>query len=194
MNVTFYYDYGSPASYLAWTQLPELCARYDAMLDYRPVLLGGLFKTVGTRSPAEVESKKKWFFEDMQRYANLYGVAYQQNPYFIINTLPLMRGALWAAKEGYLEDYNRTMFEACWANARDMNDPAEIMDVLKEDGFDADAVASAIQSDAIKQDLIEATAEAADSGVFGVPTMIVGDQLHFGQDRLDWIEHTLAQL
>ena len=130
----------------------------------------------------------------MQRYANLYGIDYQQNPYFIINTLPLMRGALWAAKEGCLEDYNRTMFEACWANARNMNDPAEIMATLKEGGFDADAVASAIQTDAIKQGLIQATADAADSGVFGVPTMIVGDQLHFGQDRLDWIEHALAQL
>ncbi|MDH3664876.1 MAG: 2-hydroxychromene-2-carboxylate isomerase [Alphaproteobacteria bacterium] len=193
MNVTFYYDYGSPASYLAWTQLPDLCARYDAKLDYRPILLGGLFKTVGTRSPADVESKKRWFFEDMQRYADLYGVDYQQNPYFIINTLPLMRGALWAANEGCLEGYNRTMFEACWAHARNLNHPAEIMAVLKEGGFDADAVASAIQTDEIKQALIQATQAAADSGVFGVPIMVVAGELHFGQDRLDWIEQALAE-
>ncbi|MGI9498729.1 MAG: 2-hydroxychromene-2-carboxylate isomerase [Geminicoccaceae bacterium] len=192
MQVTFYYDYGSPASYLAWTQLPSLCERYDAKLDYRPVLLGGLFKIVGTRSPAEVPSKKAWFFGDMQRYADLYGIAYQQNPHFIINTLPLMRGAMWAEAEGCLEDYNQVMFEACWANACNMNDPAEIMAVLKEGGFDADAIAAAIQIDEIKQQLIRATQEAADRGVFGVPIMIVGDQLHFGQDRLDWIEEALA--
>ncbi|MEM7042826.1 MAG: 2-hydroxychromene-2-carboxylate isomerase [Pseudomonadota bacterium] len=192
MHVTFYYDYGSPASYLAWTQLPALCERYDAVLDYRPVLLGGLFKTVGTRSPAEIDSKKTWFFDDMQRYAELYGVPFQYNPYFIINALPLMRGALWAETEGCLESYNRIMFAACWADARNMNDPVEIMAVLKAGDFNADAVAAAIQTDEIKQRLIAVTQDAADRDVFGVPTMIVGDTLHFGQDRLDWIEEALA--
>ena len=192
MQVTFYYDYGSPASYLAWTQLPDLCTRYGAHLDYRPILLGGLFKTVGTRSPAEVEPKEKWFFEDMQRYADLYGIAYQKNPYFIINTLPLMRGAMWANDDGCLEDYNQMMFEACWANARNMNDPVEIMATLEDGAFDADAIAAAIQTDEIKQRLIDETQAAADRDVFGVPTMVVGDELHFGQDRLDWIEQALA--
>ena len=192
MQVAFYYDYGSPASYLAWTQLPSLCEKYGAELDYRPVLLGGLFKTVGTRSPADIPSKETWFFNDMQRYADLYGIVYQKNPYFIINTLPLMRGALWAKSAGRLPDYNHIMFEACWAHARNMNEPVEIMAVLKDGGFDADAAAAAIQTDEIKQRLITVTAEAADEGVFGVPTMIVGDEFHFGQDRLDWIEAALA--
>lgn len=191
-RVIFYYDYGSPASYLAWTQLPELCARYQAVLDYRPVLLGGLFKTVGTMSPASTEPKKKWFFEDMARYADLYGVPYQKNPYFIINTLPLMRGAIWAQNEGCLEAYNTAMFEACWVEGRDMNDPDEIRQAFEDAGFDAAVIGAAIQTDAIKQALIAATQTAADQGVFGVPTMLVGGQMHFGQDRLDWIEQALA--
>ncbi len=192
MQVTFYYDYGSPASYLAWTQLPALCARHGATLDFRPVLIGGLFKITGNRSPVTVEAKGDWFFKDMARFAERYGVSFQKNPFFIINSLPLMRGAIWAEGEGCLGAYNRTMFEACWKDARDLNDPAEIMAVLRLGGFDADAVAGAIQTDEIKQRLIQATQDAVDQGVFGVPTMIVDGEMHFGQDRLDWVEQALG--
>ena len=193
MQVTFYYDYGSPASYLAWTQLPALCEKHGAVLDYRPILIGGLFKITGNRSPVVVEAKGEWFFEDMARFAERYGVAFRKNPHFIINSLPLMRGALWAEGEGHLEGYNRTMFEACWVEGRDLNDPAVIMKTLGDGGFDADAVAAAIQDDAIKQRLIRITQDAVDQGVFGVPTMIVDGVMHFGQDRLDWVERALAK-
>ncbi|NJO36760.1 MAG: 2-hydroxychromene-2-carboxylate isomerase [Rhizobiales bacterium] len=193
MQVIFYYDYGSPASYLAWTQLPAICARHGALLDHRPILIGGLFKITGNRSPVTVEAKGTWFFEDMARFADRYGVRFEKNPHFIINSLPLMRGALWAEGEGRLEGYNRTMFEACWVEGRDLNDPAVIMATLRDGGFDAEAVAAAIQTDSIKKRLIEVTQEAADQGIFGVPSMIVAGELHFGQDRLDWVEDALRR-
>lgn len=193
MQVTFYYDYGSPASYLAWTQLPALCKRYDADLVYQPVLIGGLFKITGNHSPVTVEPKGTWFFQDMTRFAERYGVPFRKNPFFIINSLPLMRGALWAEEQGRLEDYNRTMFEACWVDGKDLNDPAVIMATLKEGGFDANAAAAAIQTDQIKQRLKDKTQAAADQGIFGVPFMIAGNERHFGQDRLDWIEAALKR-
>ncbi|MEZ5934876.1 MAG: 2-hydroxychromene-2-carboxylate isomerase [Alphaproteobacteria bacterium] len=192
-DVTFYYDYGSPASYLAWTQLPAICARHGAGIDHRPILIGGLFKITGNRSPATVEAKGAWFFKDMARYAERYGVPFEKNPYFIINSLPLMRGAIWAAEQGRLQDYDRVMFEACWVNGRNLNDPKVIMATLREGGFDADAIAAAIQTADIKQRLIEVTDEAAERGIFGLPTMLVGDEMHFGQDRLDWVEQALAR-
>lgn len=191
MQVTFYYDYGSPASYLAWTQLPALCEKYGARFDRRPILIGGLFKVTGNRSPVTIKAKGDWFFEDMARFADQYGVKFLKNPYFIINSLPLMRGAIWAEAEGRLEDYDRVMFEACWAEGRNLNDPSVIMRTLREGGFDADAIAAAIQTDDIKQRLIQVTQDAADRGLFGVPTMFAGGEMHFGQDRLDWIERTL---
>jgi 2-hydroxychromene-2-carboxylate isomerase len=193
MRVTFYYDYGSPASYLAWTQLPALCARHGAAIDHRPILIGGLFKITGNRSPITVASKGAWFFKDMERFAERYGVTFRKNPHFIINSLPLMRGALWAEGEGRLDHYDRTMFEACWVDGRDLNDPAVIMATLRDSGFDADAIAAAIQTDSIKRRLIEVTQDAADQGIFGVPSMIVGGELHFGQDRLDWVESALQR-
>ncbi|MGI9436083.1 MAG: 2-hydroxychromene-2-carboxylate isomerase [Geminicoccaceae bacterium] len=191
-SVEFYYDYGSPASYLAWTQMPALCKRHGADLIYHPILVGGLFKTIGSATPAEIPAKRVWFFDDMERHAARYGVRFQQNPHFILNTLPLMRGAIWAEREGCLEAYNQAMFEACWADARNMNDPAEIMATLKEGGFDAEMVASTIQEPEVKQALIQATQTAVDRGAFGVPTIFVADQMHFGQDRLDFVEQALA--
>ncbi len=125
-TVEFYYDYGSPASYLAWTQLPDLCRQHGAALIYRPILIGGVFKLTGNVSPVTIPPKGTWFFDDAQRYAAHYRVPFRKNPYFIINSLPLMRGAIWAEREGCLEDYNRTMFEACWVHGRNLNDPDEI--------------------------------------------------------------------
>ena len=193
MRVRFYYDYGSPASYLAWTQLPTMCTRHGVKIDYAPILIGGLFKITGNRSPIMVEAKGDWLFKDLARFAERYGVPFQKNPHFIINSLPLMRGAIWAEREGRLDDYNEIMFRACWVEGRDLNDRDIIMATLREGGFDADAAATAIQNDDIKRRLIEATQDAVDHGVFGVPTMIVDGEMHFGQDRLDWVEAALQR-
>ncbi len=190
--VEFYYDYGSPASYLAWTQLPDVCKRHGADLIYRPVLIGGVFKLTGNVSPVTIPPKGAWFFDDAARYAAHYGVAFRKNPYFIINSLPLMRGAIWAEREGCLEDYNRVMFGACWADGCNLNDTDEIKRTVREGGFDVEALSTAIQNDEIKQTLIKVTQDAVDRGVFGVPTTFVGGEMHFGQDRLEWVERALA--
>lgn len=191
-TVEFFYDYGSPAAYLAWTQLPALCAELKAEIVSRPILLGGVFKATGNQSPVMVEKKGTWMFDDLERHARRYGVSFSKNPYFIINTLPLMRGAMWARETGCLDAYDKVMFEAIWVHEKDMNDVAVIGAVLTEGGFDAKEVVAAVQDDAIKKQLIEATDAAASKGVFGVPTMFVGGEMHFGQDRLDWVRRALA--
>ena len=191
-TVEFYYDYGSPTAYLAWTQLPALCAKHGAELKSCPVLLGGIFKAAGNQSPVMVEKKGAWMFDDIERYAAHYGVPFARNPYFIINTLPLMRGAMWARANGRLGDYDKVMFEAIWVDQKDMNDVAVIGTVLTEGGFDANELVAAVQEPDVKGQLIEATEAAVEKGLFGVPTMMVDGQMHFGQDRLDWIERALA--
>ncbi|MGI9451872.1 MAG: 2-hydroxychromene-2-carboxylate isomerase [Geminicoccaceae bacterium] len=191
-TVEFYYDYGSPASYLAWTQMPDLCKRHGATLVYKPILICGVFKLTGNVSPVTVAPKGAWFFDDAKRHAAHYGVPFQKNPFFIINSLPLMRGAIWAAREGRLEDFNRVMFEACWVTGRNLNDPDEIKATVRKGGFDPEALGAAIQTDEIKQTLIKATEEAVDRGIFGVPTTFVAGEMHFGQDRLQWVERALA--
>jgi len=192
-TVDFYYDFGSPAAYLAWTQLPGMCERHGAEINYRPMLLGGLFKAVGNNTPIAVKAKGAWMMDDIPRFAKRYGVPYAMNPHFILNTLTIMRGAVWAQSTGVIEPYNKAMYEAVWVNGRNMADVEEIIAVTSEAGLDAAAMGEAIQQPEIKQDLISNTQEAAERGVFGAPTMFVGGVMHFGQDRLDWVEEALAQ-
>ena len=191
-SVDFYYDYGSPTAYLAWTQLPGICAKHGATLNYKPILLGGLFKATGNQSPVTVEAKGKWLFDDITRYAKHYGVPFALNPHFIVNTMPAMRGAMWADANGVLEQYNTAMYTAMWVEAKNIAEPDVITEVLTSAGLDAAAMGEAIQQQEIKQALISATEAAAERGLFGAPSMVVGDQVHFGQDRLEWIERALA--
>lgn len=194
ISVDFYYDFGSPTAYLAWTQLPELCARYNAELNYKPMLLGGVFKATGNSTPVVIEPKGRWLFDDITRYAALYDVPYKMNPHFIVNSMTMMRGAMWAMNNGVIESYNRAMFLATWVKGLNTADSGVIAEVLNEATLDSEAMLSAVGEDAIKKQLIEQTESAIVRGIFGAPTMFVGDEMHFGQDRLDWVERKLADL
>lgn len=192
-QVEFYYDYGSPTAYLAWTQLPEICRKHAAQLVCKPMLLGGVFKATGNETPARIEAKREWMFDDIARYAQSYGVPFAYNPHFIMNTLAAMRGAVWARSAECLDDYNQALFEAAWVTQRNIADTDEIAAVLTEAGLDAEVALEAMQQAEIKTELIDATNEAVGRGIFGTPTMFVAGQMHFGQDRLPWVEQALAQ-
>jgi 2-hydroxychromene-2-carboxylate isomerase len=192
-QVEFYFDYGSPNSYLAWTQLPDMCARHGAELAYKPMLLGGVFQATGNQTPVNIEAKGAWMMGDMARYAKKYDVTFVMNPYFIINTLPTMRGVFWAQKAGVFDAYNTAIQKAMWEDGVDMNNPEEIGRVVTAAGLDAAAMAEALQDGDIKKALIDATNEAAERGVFRAPTMFVDGEMHFGQDRLPWVEEALAR-
>lgn len=191
MNVELWYDFGSPASYLAWRRLRDLCERRGASLILQPMLLGGVFKATGNSSPVTIEAKGRWMIADLQRHADRFDIDFSMNPHFIINTLLPMRGAIWARDNGVLETYTDAMFNATWAEQRDISNPAEIAAVLQGAGLDGQAMAAAVQQPEVKQGLIKATEAAVSRGVFGAPTMFVGDEMHFGQDRVDWVERAL---
>jgi 2-hydroxychromene-2-carboxylate isomerase len=190
-SVDFYFDYGSPTAYLAYTQLPGLAKRTGATVNYKPMLLGGVFQATGNRSPVEIAAKGKYMFEDLKWFAARYGVKYQRNAHFPINTLNLMRGALAALRDGYFTPYSDAVFKAIWVDNVNMNEPAEIGKVLAGAGLDAQKVMAATQDPAIKEALKSATEEAVKRGVFGAPTFFVGEHMHFGQDRLPYVEELL---
>ncbi|WP_374439475.1 2-hydroxychromene-2-carboxylate isomerase [Pseudomonas panipatensis] len=193
-SVDFYFDLGSPTSYLAFTQLPAICAAAGATLNYRPVLLGGVFQATGNTSPIAVPAKGRYTLIDMQRFARRYGVALQMNPFFPINTLLLMRAAtaLQARQPARFEAYLTAMFHALWVEAKNLGDPAVLAASLAEAGFDAQALLALANEQAVK-DLLKANTEAAvQRGMFGAPTMFVGEAMFFGQDRLDFVREALA--
>lgn len=191
-TLEFYYDYGSPTTYLAWVQLPALLARTGATLVRKPILLGGVFKATGNASPVMVPAKGKYMMRDLSRFAARHGAPMRMNPHFPVNTLPLMRGAIWADREGLLDAYDAAMFRALWEQAENMGDPETIARVVAAAGLDPAAFAAAIETQEVKQALVAQTEEAISRGAFGAPTFFVGDELYFGQDRLDFVEAALA--
>ena len=191
-KVEFFYDYASPNCYLAWTQLPDMCARFDAELIYKPVLLGGIFKAIGSTTPVSIKPKGAWMFDDIVRYAEYYCVSFEMNPHFIFNSLSAMRGAMWAESEGCLEPYNKAMFEAAWVHGKNLGDADSTQAIAAGAGLDAAVLADAIQLPDIKKALIDYTNQAVERGVFGAPTMFVEGVMHFGQDRLPWVERALS--
>ncbi len=190
-TLEFWFDYGSPTAYLAWTQLPGLAQRTGARIDYRPMLLGGVFQATGNRSPVEVAAKRRYMDADLAWFAARYGVPFAFNPHFPVNTLHLMRGAMFALREGFLVPYSDAIFRALWVDGRNLGDPQEIGKVLTAAGFDAAKLMAATQDPAIKDALKAATESAVQRGVFGAPTFFVGDRMQFGQDRLPYVEELL---
>jgi 2-hydroxychromene-2-carboxylate isomerase len=191
--VEFYFDVGSPASYLAATQLPHICAEAGATLIWKPMLLGGVFQATGNKSPMEVVAKGKYVFDDLMRYAQRYDVPLRRNPHFPIHTLLLMRGAT-AMQIKHLEHFMKyvdTVFRAIWVDGRNMNDASVVAGVLQQVGLDPAMIMAEVTDPTVKAALKTTTDHAVERGVFGAPTMFVGSTMFFGQDRLEFLREAL---
>ena len=192
-SVDFYFDYGSPAAWLAYTQLPKLAADTGATVVLKPILLGGVFQSTGNRAPITVPLKGSYLFRDFARFARRYGVPLVMNPHFPINTITLMRidAGLAMRADPRLPIYRDAMFRAIWVDQQNMNDPATVGAVLERAGFDPTEML-AIASDPVVKDALKALTQAAvDRGIFGAPTFFVGDEMFWGQDRLDFVRESL---
>ncbi len=193
-QVEFYFDFGSPYSYLAYKALPAIAAARGAQIAWRPMLLGGVFKATGNHSPVEIPAKGKWLQQDLRRWAARYGAVFRHNPHFPINTLVLMRGAVGMQMRGSdFPRYVATVFRAMWAEPRNLGDPVELAAVLRQAGFDADAFQAMVNDAAVKEQLKKNTEEAVARGVFGAPTFFVGEEMYWGQDRLEFVAEALAK-
>jgi 2-hydroxychromene-2-carboxylate isomerase len=192
-QVEFFFDVGSPAAYLAWTQVPRIAQEAGATVDYKPFLLGGVFQATGNKSPMEVPAKGQYMIGDLQRYARRYAVPFQHNPHFPINTLMLMRGAtgVQMREPQRLAAYTDAVFRAIWVDAKNMNDPATVGAVLQQAGFDAGQLLALTADPQVKERLKSVTQDAVARGVFGAPTFFVDGQMYWGQDRLDFVKEAL---
>jgi 2-hydroxychromene-2-carboxylate isomerase len=194
-RLEFFYDYGSPYSYLADTQLAALRERTGCEIVYRPMLLGAVFKATGNRSPAmePIEAKRRYGAVELARWVAHLRVPFQMNPHFPINTLPLMRAAHAARELGVFRPFHAALYPAFWARGEDLGAPAVAQRVLADAGLDAGAILAAAGADGPKQALRATTDEAIARGVFGAPTFFVGDEMFFGNDRLPFVERALVE-
>ena len=193
----FWYDFSSPFSYLAATQIEAACARAGARLVWEPMLLGALFKEVGTPNVpllAMAESKRAYVRRDLDHWAAYYGVPFRFASRFPMRTVTALRLALLAGDR--IAELSHALFRALWVEDRDLDDAATLAEILRRHDFDPDSMLARTQEPEIKQALIEQTTRAAQAGVFGAPTMIVtherGDLLFWGQDRLILAEAAAA--
>lgn len=192
----FYYDFGSLNAYLAWRLLPGIEQRTGARFEQIPVLLGGIFKATGNRSPVEayasVPAKLAYEFREIDRFVARHGIdEFRMNPHFPVNTLMLMRGAVAAEAMELSEAYVAAIFHFMWEDPRKLDDPAVLEAALEEAGLPAEELIELAGDQNVKDELIVNTQTAVEQGVFGLPSFIVGGELYFGKDRLREVEDAI---
>ena len=199
VKVQFLFDFGSPNAYLSHMVIPEIEQRTRVKFEYVPILLGGLFKLTGNRSPAEsmagIKNKPEYERLELDRFVRRHGIsAYRRNPYFPVNTLQIMRGAAAAQRDGTFEKYVAAVFSQMWEQGLKMDDPEVIRAALDRSGLDGKRMLERIQDDEVKRLLLGNTQRAFERGAFGSPTFFVGDEIYFGKDRLRDVEEEIVRL
>jgi 2-hydroxychromene-2-carboxylate isomerase len=197
MRVEFHFDFGSPNAYLSHAVIPGIEQRTGAKFVYVPILLGGVFKLTNNRSPVEayagVRNKLPYERLETERFIEKHGIEnYRFNPFFPVNTLALMRGAVAAQRLEVFERYVDEVFRHMWVEPKDMDDPAVIAAALKESGFDAQKLMALAQDQSVKDELAANTSRSVERGAFGAPTFFVDDDIYFGKDRLRDVEEAIV--
>ena len=197
-RVEFFYDYSSPWTYLAFNRIEELCRAHDAELVWRPILVGGILNTV---NPSVYEArerpvaiKARYMLKDVHDWARFYGLRLTFPPsVFPVNSVKALRGALVALERGCIGRYSRLVFEAYFGDDRDISQDAVLESLVAQLGLEPAAFFSAIATSAIKERIRANTDECVRRGGFGSPTMFVGDDMYFGNDRLPLLEDALRR-
>ncbi|MDH3644228.1 MAG: 2-hydroxychromene-2-carboxylate isomerase [Gammaproteobacteria bacterium] len=196
-RVEFHFDFGSPNAYLSHLVIPGIEERTGATFEYVPILLGGVFKATNNASPAVtlqgIRNKPEYQALETQRFLVAHGITrYERNPHFPVNTLQLMRGAVFAQQTDFFEQYVEEMYRHMWAEPKKMDEADVIEAALLESGLPAAEIIAGMQDPAVKQRLIKNTEGSVARGVFGSPSFFVDDELYFGKDRLRDVEEAIG--
>jgi 2-hydroxychromene-2-carboxylate isomerase len=196
-KVEFLFDFGSPNAYLSHETIPAIEKRTGASFEYVPILLGGIFKATNNRSPVEtlagVKNKPEFMQLETQRFIKRFNVQpYVWNPYFPVNTLNLMRGAVAAQFEGVFKKYVEAAFHHMWREPKKMDDPQVAVKALTESGLDGAKLLTRAQDADVKAKLVENTQKAVERGAFGSPTFFVGSEIFFGKEQLREVEELVT--
>jgi 2-hydroxychromene-2-carboxylate isomerase len=197
-KVEFHFDFGSPNAYLAHLIIPQIEERTGVKFEYVPILLGGVFKLTNNSSPAQkmagIKNRLPYEQLELRRFVGRHGIMnFKWNPFFPVNTLLIMRGAIAAQLEGFFPRYVDAVFDHMWGEPKDMDDPDVVRAALVQSGFDADALLARTQEPEVKDTLLKNTEATVARGTFGSPTFFVGDEIFFGKDRLRDVEEEIVR-
>lgn len=199
IKVEFHFDFGSPNAYLAHRVIPSIESRTAVKFEYKPVLIGGVFKATNNVSPMVslqgIKNKPEYNAIETARYLVKHKIEnYKSNPFFPINTLQIMRGAIYAQQAGFGVEYIAAAFRAMWEDQVNMAEADEIIRILTAADLPAAEILNAVSDPQIKQKLIDNTNESVTRGAFGSPTFFVGDEIYFGKDKLVEVEEAISSL
>ena len=197
-ELEFFFDCGSPWTYLAFHKVEEIAAEFGAELSWRPILVGGVFNAVNAsvyeQRANPVPQKLRYHGKDLQDWARLYGLTIGWPDVFPVNSVKAMRGCLVARDEGHLPAFARACFEIYWGENRDLSQDAVMEEVAKRAGLPPAGLLKQIATPEIKQRLRTRTEELVERGGFGSPTLFVGgDDMYFGNDRLELVRAALRR-
>jgi len=197
-KVEFHFDFGSPNAYLAHLVIPEIEQRTGAKFEYVPVLLGGVFKMTNNRSPAQsmagIKNRLEYEALERERFVRRHNITqFKWTPFFPVNTLLIMRGAIAAQLDGVFERYVDEMFRHMWAEPKKMDDPEVVRSALEESDFNAASLLARTQEPEVKDRLLANTQASVARGTFGAPTFFVCDEIFFGKDRLRDVEDEIVR-
>jgi 2-hydroxychromene-2-carboxylate isomerase len=197
-KVEFHFDFGSPNAYLSHLVIPEIEKRTGVKFEYVPVLLGGVFKMTNNRSPAQslagIKNKPEYERLETTRFIRRHKITrFKSNPFFPVNTLMMMRGAIAAQSLGVFERYVDEMYRNMWAEPKKMDDLEVFRAALDESGFQTTQILELIGSQPVKDQLIKNTERSVERGTFGSPTFFVGNEIFFGKDRLRDVEEMITE-
>jgi 2-hydroxychromene-2-carboxylate isomerase len=198
LKVEFQFDFGSPNAYLAELVMPAIEKRTGIKFEYVPVLLGGVYKATNNMSPAEslhgIRNKPEFQALETRRFIRRHNItSFKPNPFFPVNTLTLMRGAVVAHFEGVFEPYFRAAYHHMWEEPKKMDDPEVFRSAFASSGIDIDRLIARSREDDVKKRLIENTTDAVERGAFGSPTFFVGSEMFFGKDQLRDVEESIVE-
>jgi 2-hydroxychromene-2-carboxylate isomerase len=190
-QVDFYFDLSSPYSYLAATQLEGVATRAGASVRWRPFVLAAVFKATTNEMPARVPAKARYMLKDLERWAKHYNVPFQFTTRFPVNAMTAMRCIVAPEAHGKAGALALEFFRAVWERDEDVTDPSVLRKIIEVVGLDSGAILTAATTDDGKKQLRQNGEDALEAGAFGAPTMVVGEELFWGNDRLAFVEEAL---
>ncbi len=196
--IEFFFDCSSPWTYLAFHNMQPLAAELDEPISWRPVLVGGIFNSVNPSVYAmrdtPVPAKMAYMLKDLQDWARQAGLKIVMPPrVFPVNSVKAMRGCIWLEPRGQLIPFASAVFEAYWAREEDISQDDALLAICRQLGIDGAEFLAGIAQPAIKQQLKANTEEVIRRGAFGSPTIYLGDDMYFGNDRLGLVKEAVLR-
>ena len=200
-QLEFFYDLTSPWTYLAFTGIRPLAERYGVDIEWRPILVGGVFNAVNQDLYEQREKafgnkrRMTYLMKDLGDWAAFRGIEINWPDFHPANAVKCLRGCFVAGDQGLLVPYSEAVFEAYWGRCEDVSQDAVLAAIVSGLGMNPEAFLADIQEQAVKDKLRANTEEVIERGAYGSPTMFInGDDMYFGNDRLPLVERTLAML